>query len=236
LSISPPEDELQSSLAWRPGSRMSRLRSTHSYGLVLVLVVASFVFAALAPDARWALVVLALGQAATLIVALWTSGLARLGSRPAFVVGAIGLCAAVVGIVGSGDGIRGGLALVDVALVAFTVVVIARGVVDQGEVNLQSVRGAICIYLLLGMLFVFIYTAVAALGSGAFFAQGTDGSTGVRVYFSFVTLATLGYGDYTAASSLGHLLSVIEALLGQLYLVVVVALLVGRLADRRRSG
>ncbi len=235
-SPTPPAAESASTSAWYPGSRVIRLRASHSYGLVLVLVVASFVFAALAPDTRWALVLLALAESATLIVALWTSGVARLESRPVLVVAAIGVCAAVVAIVGAGDGIHGSLALLDGALVGFTVVVIARGVFDQGEVNRQSVRGAICIYLLLGMLFAFVYTAVAALGSGEFFAQGTDGTTGLRVYFSFVTLATLGYGDYTAASSLGHLLSVTEALLGQLYLVVVVALLVGRLAGRRPAG
>ena len=50
-----------------------------------------------------------------------------------------------------------------------------------------------------------------------------------RVYFSYVTLATLGYGDYTPAGDLGHTMAVVEALTGQLYLVTVVALLVSRL-------
>jgi voltage-gated potassium channel Kch len=52
------------------------------------------------------------------------------------------------------------------------------------------------------------------------------------VYFSYVTLATVGYGDYTPAGDLGRTLVVGEALLGQLYLVTVVALLVSRLARR----
>jgi hypothetical protein len=53
------------------------------------------------------------------------------------------------------------------------------------------------------MLFTFVYGAVAALDSGPFFAQNTDGTPSLRLYFSYVTLATLGYGDYTAASTLG---------------------------------
>jgi ion channel len=118
--------------------------------------------------------------------------------------------------------------LLTVAVVA----VIARGVIDQGEVNRDSVRGAIAIYVLLGLLFLFVYDALAALASAPMFAQATDGSPSVRAYFSFVTLATLGYGDYTPAGTLGRTAAVIEALSGQLYLVTVVALLVSRLRER----
>ena len=112
-------------------------------------------------------------------------------------------------------------------------VVLAPSIVDQGEINAQSITGAICIYLLLGIIFIFIYGAVAALGDGTFFAQGTDGTRALRLYFSYVTLATLGYGDYTPAGNFGHALAIVEALFGQLYLVTVVALLVARLGPRR---
>jgi hypothetical protein len=107
------------------------------------------------------------------------------------------------------------------------------GVIDQGEINERSVSGAICVYLLIGMLFLFFYNAIAAIGSGDFFAQGTDGTRAIRLYFSYVTLATLGYGDYTPAGNLGHTLAVLEALLGQIYLVTVVALLVSQLRAKR---
>jgi hypothetical protein len=115
-------------------------------------------------------------------------------------------------------------------------VVIALSVIEKGEITRQSITGAICIYLLLGMIFVFIYSACAELGNGPFFAQGTDGTRAVRLYFSYVTLATVGYGDYTPAGNLGHVLAVIEALTGQLYLVTVVALLVARMRPARVSG
>ncbi len=62
-------------------------------------------------------------------------------------------------------------------------------------------------YVLIGILFTFVYGAAAALGSGPFFAQGTDGTTSLRLYFSYVTLATLGYGDYTPAGNFGHTVS-----------------------------
>ena len=118
-------------------------------------------------------------------------------------------------------------------LAVVTIVTIAIGVVDQDEVNAQSITGAVCMYLLFGILFMFLYGAVALLGSSDFFAQGTDGTRALRLYFSYVTLATLGYGDYTPAGNLGHSLAILEALLGQLYLVTVLALLVSRLQGRR---
>ena len=114
--------------------------------------------------------------------------------------------------------------------------VIARGVVSHYEVNAQSVIGAITVYVLLGMLFVFIFTVVAVIGDGPFFAQGTDGTLSVRLYFSFTTLTTVGYGDYTAASNAGHTLAVSEALIGQVYLVTVVAILVSRMRPKPRRG
>jgi len=93
----------------------------------------------------------------------------------------------------------------------------------------KAVTGAVCVYVLIGLLFVYVYGLIAVIGSGDFFAQGTDGTRSLRLYFSFVTLATLGYGDYTPAHELGRTLSVVEALFGQLYLVTVVAVLVSRM-------
>jgi hypothetical protein len=106
--------------------------------------------------------------------------------------------------------------------------------VSQGEVNTRSVAGAICVYILLGMIFLFAYSVISTLGTGPFFAQGTDGTRALRLYFSYTTLATLGYGDYTAAGNLGHTIAVLEALLGQLYLVTVVAVVVTRLGRPTR--
>lgn len=221
-------------MPWRPGSRLVRLRSSHSYRLVAVLILVTFVFTSAAPSEGWAKSVLVLLQCATLIAALWTSGLGR-DRRAIWALAAIGLTVAILQLLTGGPRLNGAVGILNIALVAATIVVIALGVFDQGEVNTQSVTGAICIYVLLGIAFTFIYYAVATLGSGPFFAQGTDGTASLQLYFSYVTLATLGYGDYTPATTLGHTLAVSEALLGQLYLVTVVALLVGNLSRKREQ-
>ena len=223
------------------GSRASRLRASHSYGIVLALIIASFLFAALAPDDSWTVGVLLLAYAAILAAALWTSGLNGVDFR--YRAGLVALAAgvAVLELIVGGDRLYGFAAILTGVLIVAAIVVIGLGVTDQRGVNAQSVRGAICVYLLIGLCFVFIYGAVGALGDAPFFAQGTDGDRALRVYFSFVTLATLGYGDYTPGTDLGHALAIIEALVGQLYLVTVVALLVSRIGvqqgtARRRRG
>jgi len=209
---------------------MVRLRASHSYGFVLLLIFVSFVFTAAGPDnATWGQGVLVLIQTATLVVALWTSGLGRAAALLSVLLVAVGITVAAAQILSGGDTLTGATAILNALLLVTVGVVIAVGVFDQRTVNRQSVLGAICIYLLIGMDFTFVYGAAAALGSGDFFAEGTDGTPSLRLYFSYVTLTTVGYGDYTPAGDLGHTLAIVEALLGQLYLVTVVALIVSRL-------
>jgi hypothetical protein len=221
---------------WRPGSRVERLHASHTYGYVLLLITATYVFMVAAPDEGWARGVLILLEAATLALALWTSGFDWL--RPAYALAGVALLVAIVQLFVESSAAKGLDALLDVLLVGATILVIALGVFDQREVNRKSVSGAVCVYLILGILFTFVYSCCAALGSHPFFAQGTDGSPADRVYFSYVTLATLGYGDYTAAAQPGRSFAVLESLLGQLYLVTIVALLVGRFGQTRpeRTG
>ena len=215
---------------------MARLRASHSYGFVLVLILTSFLFTASGPnDESWGQAVLVLLQSATLVAALWTSGLGRAAVIPSVLLAGIGIAVATAQIL-SGDTLTAAAGLLNALLLVTVGVVIGVGVFDQRTVNEQSILGAICIYLLIGMLFTFVYGAAAELGSGDFFAQGTDGTPALRLYFSYVTLATLGYGDYTTAGDLGHTLSITEALLGQLYLVIVVAVVVGRLHRDRPEG
>lgn len=214
-------------------SRVSRLRAAHSYRSVLIAIVAVLVFTAIAGDATWTAAVLLLLMTLTLALAVWTSGLAGRGSRTLIGLFTGATVVAIAMIISGGDRLVGAAGLLTGLLVIATIAVIAIGVVDQKEVNAQSVTGAICAYILFGLLFLFLYGAIAVLDSGDFFAQGTDGTRSLRLYFSYVTLATLGYGDYTPATELGRMLTVLESLLGQLYLVTVLALLVSQLRGRR---
>jgi Ion channel len=213
-------------------SRRQRLRSSHSYGFVLLLLVATFGFASTAPNEEWSTSVLLLIQAGTLAAAIWTSGLTPRGGVVAGLLLAVGGALAVVQVAWGSDESTGTIGIVNMVLLGATIIAVGLGVLDQERINAQSVLGALCVYLSIGLFYSFAYGAIAVLDSDPFFAQGTDGSLAVRVYFSFVTMTTVGYGDYSAAGDLGRTLAVTEALVGQIYLVTIVGVIVSRLRPR----
>ena len=214
--------------SWLPGARIPRLKDSHSYGVVLGLIVAMFFFAATAATAPWSTAIILVLQGLIFAVAVWTSAREVERNVGALVLIASSALAVVALSVGNGNVISGVVAIYSGALTVATVFVIARGVMGQTEINAKSVSGAVSIYVLLGILFVFVYAAIAALGRKPFFAQGAAPTRSLLLYFSFVTMTTVGYGDYSAAHNVGRTFAVIEALTGQLYLVTVVAILVSQ--------
>ena len=220
-------------MGWHAGEFLRRLQASRSYGFVLFLVLCTFVFVAAAPDDAWQRAVLVLLLAVMLAVALWTSAATGRFDTIAAALVVVGVAGALVALATEDANTTGFLGLLQVLLVAATCAVIVLGVRDQHGVNVQSVLGALCIYLLIGMLYTFAFGAIAALESGPFFAQGTEGTPSIRLYFSIVTLATVGYGDYSAATDLGRTIAASEGLLGQIYLVTVVAVIISRLRPAR---
>jgi uncharacterized membrane protein len=218
------------------GRRVARLRAAHSYGLVLGLIIVVFVFTSVAPNSPWADSTLVLLQSLTLVTALWTSGVARADSKLSIGLVVFATTSAVALLVFGGTFFKAVVLVLAGLLTVATILTVALGIIDQGEANVKAVTGAVCVYVLIGLLFVFLYGLIAVVSSGDFFAQGTDGTRSLRLYFSFVTLATLGYGDYTPAHELGRTLAIVEALFGQLYLVTVIALLVSRIRGHEPAG
>jgi len=113
---------------------------------------------------------------------------------------------------------------------------IVRRVLGFGTVTLQSIFGALSAYLIVGLMFAAFFAAIDHLGSGHFFASGQPANTQTFQYFSFTTLTTLGYGDFTALGNSGRAVAVLEALTGQVFLATLVARLVAAFrapADRQ---
>jgi hypothetical protein len=215
--------------------RLERIRATHSYWAVLAAIFVAFFLGALLPDDSWASSLIVLVLSATLLTVIWTAGWAMTERTVPFAIATAAGIAAAINIFWQAEALTAALGLVAGLLIVTIAVAIASGAVAQNEVNSRSVAGAICVYMLFGMLFMFLYGVMAVVDHAPFFAQGTDGTRPIRLYFSFTTLATLGYGDYTPASNLGHALAVLEALIGQLYLVTVVAVVVTRLGRPGRA-
>ncbi len=218
----------------RRSRRLAQIRDAHRYAGVLGFVIIVFTFSALAPTSPWTLSVIVVLQALMLALAMWTGGRASVYRIEYLVIG-VSVIVAVGGEVwDTSRSVAGGVSLYSAVLTLATIVVIALGVSRQASVNSQSVTGAIGIYLLIGMFFVYVYGASNYLSQSAFFVQTASASRPLFQYFSFVTLATVGYGDYTAAHQLGRMLAIVEALMGQLYLVTVLAILVSQLGRPRR--
>jgi Ion channel len=205
------------------------------YGAVLLLTLAVAVFALVTPDGSGARTIELLAAGATLVVAVLTS------RAPAATRRAAGLAVTVIvvggGLAGAVGSPHPALTFAGTALLlAVTAGVILAGlvrlIVERGVV-LQAVFGALAVYMLVGLTLGFLIGALATGLSGSYFASGTDATQSARVYFSFTTLTTTGFGDYTAATRGGRALAVLEMLVGQLYLVTVIAMLVGNLRRHR---
>ena len=112
-------------------------------------------------------------------------------------------------------------------ILLFAVVVIVRRVLSFDTVTIQSIYGVLSAYLIVGLMFAAFYAAIDHLTGTPFFVpgQGKDITQNFQ-YFSFTTLTTLGYGDFTAASDGGRAVAVLEALTGQIFLATLVARLV----------
>ena len=150
------------------------------------------------------------------------------------------LVAAVIVTVAIGDHTAEGIGrLTNAALVALAppalVIGMLRSVRRHRAVTLEAVLGGLALYVLVGMFFAFVFGAVDNLGGDPFFAQGVAATPERCNYFSFSTLTTVGFGDLTARADLGRTLAVLEALIGQLYLVTVVSVGVSNLVPRVRA-
>ncbi|HZB19012.1 MAG TPA: ion channel [Blastococcus sp.] len=208
------------------------------FGLVFVLLVSTFVLGALVTDPRGQAAVLLACLAALLLVLRVTSGSPGASSRLRAGLSVISLGAASVVLAAPGDPTAAVLGLWLAVVVAMTIWAIVRRVLAHPAVTMQTVFGGLSAYLLIGFLFTGLYSAVAHLGPGDFFAGGQPANSSTLQYFSFVTMTTTGYGDFTPAGNGARSLAVLEALLGQIFLVTLVARLVAMFGqvrpDRRR--
>ncbi|MGD8867962.1 MAG: potassium channel family protein [Gemmatimonadales bacterium] len=121
------------------------------------------------------------------------------------------------------------LSVVFFGYVAFTLL---RHVVRARKVDAEILFGAACIYLFFALVWGLLYELVVELQPGSLALGGRpivagDAGGGAVMYFSFVTLTTLGYGDITPVNQFARLLAMLEAVLGQLFMVFLVARLVG---------
>lgn len=220
----------QASGARRLARRGSRDRtgppdSGGRYGLLLLVLIATYLLSAINGQKLAGAVEVGL-IAAVLVLALRTSPLR--GRWPAF-IGAATVAGSAAAIGTSLTGTQAGTGAAELwkaLMLLLTAVLIVRRVLARRTVTIQSIYGALSAYLVIGLMFAAGYAALQHLGRMAFFADGQPATTQTFQYFSFTTLTTLGYGDFTAAGNGGRAIAVMEALTGQVFLATLVARLV----------
>jgi hypothetical protein len=198
-----------------------------SNGSLLVLLLANFFLLELIDDPRWGALVSTLLAAVALVVAISDPEQGHRVSTGQWLLVALCVLLAPLVLFVNSTSLLGLSYLLPVALlVTATLPVTLSRILHHSRVTSETILGALCSYVLLGLMFAFIYLAVAAIHHDPFFVQEGVHQQSEYVYFSFVTLTTLGFGDLSPSVGLPQALVAIEALLGQVFLVTLVARLV----------
>jgi hypothetical protein len=201
-------------------------RATDAFGLVLGLVLVTFVLTSLLVNSGWGSVLIMASTSATSIVALTSSQAPVRFVHAAIYLSALSLLLTIVGAASGADVWLDLGAVIQVTLLAVAMVSVLIRVVTAVEVNARVILGAISVYTVLGLLFGFIYEAIARVQSAPFFEGGPQVHHGDFLFYSYTTLTTTGYGNLVASGQPGEMISTFEMLIGQIFLVTLIAGLV----------
>jgi Ion channel len=221
----------------RPGKRLvEALTSIDSYGAVLVSILVTYAMAVIVTGDQARSVVL-FTQIATVWLVFRVAHSHPSVRRATDVLLLIaGVVAVLNGLALTGD--EPGTFLFAASCVLYLVapVAIVRDIGTRSEVDLETVLGAIAAYLLIGMFFAFAYRWMGDVESTPFFGAQGDGSLPDDLFFSFTTMTTIGFGSLVPADNPGQTFAVAEGVIGQLFLVVAVAKVIGSWQPKRMSG
>lgn len=226
--------------------RRSFRLNDHAYRTIFLVMLAAIVAEALAPNLLGRLRVTDLLVSGIMIGVLFVAVRTRRHPVAALV---LGLPAIITRVLGSAlpDGLplNSTILFLNALFFGFLIWSILSDIMGNRRSTTERIFGALCAYILIGVLFALLYAHLEyrAAGEAAFTfsdstilesAESESGLLPLFIYYSFVTLTTLGYGDVTPVSEAARTLAWMEALVGQLYLAVMVA---GFVADHiSKSG
>lgn len=198
-----------------------------AYGFVLVLILTTFVVSMTLPPTGWGgRVITVVVSGATAILALTSSDvpMARVRLAGLFAVTSVVL-ATLARVVDSRE-LLGVSFVINGILLGVAAVTILRRVIAAMHVDFRTILGAISVYTLQGLLFSYLFIALGRLRHTDVFTGVHNASFADYLFFSYVTLTTVGYGNLVPAGNVGQILAVFEMLSGQIFLVTLVAGLV----------
>jgi Ion channel len=206
--------------------RQRAQRASDAFGLVLALILLTYVLASVISNRGWAAVLLTAVTGATAVVALTSSHARPVFVRRSLLLATLAVLLAAISAVTGGRHWLSAANFVEIGLLAVAMAAVLRRVLVAEKVSSRTILGAISVYASLGILFTWAYGLIDRIEGGGFFGQvaGIQGSD--FLFFSYTTLTTTGYGDLVPAGQVGRMVSGLEMMLGQVFLVTLVAGLV----------
>jgi hypothetical protein len=218
-------------------------RVSDAFGLVLLLVVTTYVLASVLSNRGWAAVLLSLSTGATSVVALTSSHARATMVRWALAIAGLATVLAAISAVSGAKLWLNVASCLEIGLLTVAMAAVLRRVVTATSVSFRTILGAISVYIALGILFTWGYGVIDRIEGGGFFGAGVTTRGSDFLFFSYTTLTTTGYGDLVPAGQVGRMISGLEMMIGQVFLVTLVAGLVslwrpgeGLLRRRERRG
>jgi hypothetical protein len=221
----------------RRGSILAQAaRAPDSYALLLLLLIIDYVILSVGWTGSWALIVTTGFLGLTAVLAFHTS---RVGGVPFMVVvvsAGLAMVASIVAAINGQEEARGVLFVLMALVVVGCPIAILSRIVHHTRVTAETLLGAICVYVFIGLFFAYVDLSYQFIAGTSYFAQSGHHGPSDFVYFSFITMTTVGYGDLSPAHGFPRTTSVLEALMGQIFLVVLVARLVAMYTPGSRAS
>jgi hypothetical protein len=218
----------------RPDRRPRRFSTEDAYGLLLGIIVLTFVLLSQVQPGRWTRLVVAPAVGAMLLLALYASRARYELVRAAVIALAIAYVVVVGEALFDSELFAGSIYFIYGLLLLVTPVVIINRILRHPEVQVATILGAICAYMLIGMVFGFVYALIGRIDP-PFFAKHGPVDQFDYFYFSYTCLTTVGFGDFVSRGDFGRALSVLEAAFGQIFLVTLIARLVSLFRPPQRD-
>jgi len=215
-------------------------RARDAFGLVLALVLATYVLTSLLTNRGWDAVVLTIATSATSIVSLTSSHAKPRLVRAAILLSALTVLLAAIAAISGDHAFLDLASAIQITLLAVAMASVLIRIVVTPNVGSRTILGALSVYAALGLLFTFLYGTIDRLQSSNFFEGVAHPSGSDFLFFSYTTLTTTGYGDLVPGGQPGRMITGLEMMVGQIFLVTLVAGLVslwrpGEALRRRRE-